>query len=78
MTLFIMLPLILGHLALVQRRQTIEARPNGVVLYRALLAAIYLAAFAVLCSAVFNLGFQMGGDVARRDARNEAMAAATA
>jgi hypothetical protein len=78
MTLLIMLPLILGLLALVQRRQTIEARPNGVVLYRALLAAIYLAALAVLCWAVFNLGFEMGGDVARRDARAEARAAASA
>lgn len=74
----LMIPLSLGLLALVRRRPAIEARPNGVALYRGLKAAISLAAVAVLCWQVFGLGFQMGGDVARRDARAEAKAASSA
>lgn len=74
----LMIPISLALFALVRRRPAIEARPNGIVLYRGLQIAITLAAVAVLCWQVFGLGFQMGGDVARRDARAEARAASSA
>lgn len=74
----LMLPLLLGQLALRRRRAAIEGRPDGVALYRVLQSAIFVAAVGVLCWQIFSMGFQMGGDIARRDARNEAMAAAAA
>ena len=72
----LMIPIVLGYLALVKRRPVIEARPNGATLYRGLQGAVTLAAVAILCWQMFGLGFQMGGDIARRDARAEARAAA--
>jgi len=65
-------------LALAGRRPAIEARPNGVALYRGLQVGMTLAFVALLCWQVFVVAYQMGGDVARRDARAEARAASSA
>ncbi|MDP3406386.1 MAG: hypothetical protein Q8S03_16975 [Brevundimonas sp.] len=74
----LLIVLSLGLLALGSRRKAIEARPRGVMLFRALQTALLLASIALLCWQMFAIGFQMGGDIARRDARAEARAAARA
>ncbi|WP_332678715.1 hypothetical protein [Brevundimonas sp.] len=74
----LMLGLCAGFAALAKRRPVIEGRRNGPTLYRGLHAALLLAFVSLLCWQVFSMGFEMGGDVARRDARDEARAAANA
>ncbi len=49
----------------------------GAALYRGLQTASVLALIALFSWQVFSMGFEMGGDVARRDARAEARALAS-
>ena len=72
----VMIALCLAFLGLLRRRPVLEARPNGVMIYRGLQTAVALAWVSLLCWQLFAMGFEMGGDVARRDARAEARAEA--
>jgi len=74
----VMIALNLAFLGLLRRRPVLEARPNGVIIYRGLQTAVALAWVSLLCWQLFAMGFEMGGDVARRDARAEARASAVA
>lgn len=67
-----------GFVALTGHRAVVEARPRGGMLYRGLQTGLTLAAVGLLCWQMFAIGFQAGGDIARRDARAEARAAARA
>jgi hypothetical protein len=63
---------------IVSRRAAILAMPNGKTVYTWLQTALALFIVAFLCWQFFAIGFQSGGDIARRDARAEARAAPTA
>lgn len=73
----LMIAIIVGYLVLSRSRPVIEARPMGAALYRGLQTASLLALIALFSWQVFSMGFEMGGDVARRDARAEARALAS-
>lgn len=73
----LMIASIAGYLLLSKNRPIIEARPMGAALYRGLQTASVLACIALFSWQVFAMGFEMGGDVARRDARAEARALAS-
>lgn len=72
----LMMVLALGFVVLANRRPLIEERRDGTAIYRGLHVALLLAFVSLLCWQFFAMGFEMGGDVARRDARAEARAAA--
>lgn len=72
----LMIASILGYLFLSKSRSIIEARPMGAALYRGLQTASLLVLIALFSWQVFSMGFEMGGDVARRDARAETRALA--
>lgn len=74
----LMIALSVGFLALIRNRPVIEARPRGVALYRGFQTALALAWVALFGWQMFAQGFEMGGDIARRDARAEARAASRA
>lgn len=74
----LMIALSAGFLALNKSRPVIEARPMGVALYRGFQTALVLAWVTLFGWLMFAQGFEMGGDIARRDARAEARAAASA